>query len=54
MTLTVSQSCGRKLPIIDTSIDSGYRKPAETGGTYLEYWASRLLADSTDYTCWNL
>ena len=40
--------------IIDTSMDSGYKKPAGTSGTDLEYWASRLLADTTDYTWWNL
>ena len=35
-------------------MDSGYKKPAGTSGTDLEYWASRLLADTTDYTWWNL
>ena len=54
MILNISQSCGWKFLIIDTSIDSGYKKPAGTSGTDLEYWASRLLADTTDYTWWNL
>ena len=54
MILNISQSCGWKFLIIDTSMDSGYKKPAGTSGTDLEYWASRLLADTTDYTWWNL
>ena len=33
---------------------SGYKKPAGTSSAYLEYWASRLLADTTGYTWWNL
>ena len=39
---------------VDTSMASGYKKPAGTSSAYLEYWASRLLADTTDYTWWNL
>ena len=54
MILNISQSCGWKFLIIDTSMDSGYKKPAGTSGTDLEYWASPLLADTTDYTWWNL
>ena len=54
MILNISQSCVWKFLIIDTSMDSGYKKPAGTSGTDLEYWASRLLADTTDYTWWNL
>ena len=33
---------------------SGYKNRSGTISAYLEYWASRLLADTTDYTWWNL
>ena len=39
---------------VDTSMASGYKNRAGTSSAYLEYWASRLLADTTDYTWWNL
>ena len=36
MILNISQSCVWKFLIIDTSMDSGYKKPAGTSGTDLE------------------